>query len=78
MIFNRAGAPALIAPGAFLWITFVVQAGYSFPSGMSRNLRHWSSGGLHRVPRDKAAARLDHMRLRTRQERGPSGAAIHG
>jgi basic amino acid/polyamine antiporter, APA family len=26
-------AMALIAPGAFLWITFVVQAGYSFPSG---------------------------------------------
>ncbi len=24
---------ALIAPGAFLWITFVVQAGYSYPSG---------------------------------------------
>jgi basic amino acid/polyamine antiporter, APA family len=28
-------AMALIAPGAFLWITFVVQAGYSYPSGMS-------------------------------------------
>jgi amino acid transporter len=28
-------AMALIAPGAFLWITFVVQAGYSFPAGMS-------------------------------------------
>jgi basic amino acid/polyamine antiporter, APA family len=28
-------AMALIAPGAFLWITFVVQAGYAFPSGMS-------------------------------------------
>jgi basic amino acid/polyamine antiporter, APA family len=28
-------AMALIAPGAFLWITFVVQAGYSFPSGMA-------------------------------------------
>ena len=28
-------AMALIAPGAFLWITFVVQAGYSFPSGMT-------------------------------------------
>jgi APA family basic amino acid/polyamine antiporter len=28
-------AMALIAPGAFLWITFVVQAGYSSPSGMS-------------------------------------------
>jgi amino acid transporter len=28
-------AMALIAPGAFLWITFVVQAGYSPPSGMS-------------------------------------------
>jgi amino acid transporter len=28
-------AMALIAPGAFLWITFVVQAGYSLPSGMS-------------------------------------------
>src|SRR5271165_4667041 len=27
-------AMALIAPGAFLWITFVVQAGYSSPSGM--------------------------------------------
>jgi APA family basic amino acid/polyamine antiporter len=27
-------AMALIAPGAFLWITFVVQAGYSYPSGM--------------------------------------------
>jgi basic amino acid/polyamine antiporter, APA family len=26
-------AMALIAPGAFLWITFVVQAGYAFPSG---------------------------------------------
>src|SRR5499425_2960026 len=28
-------AMALIAPGAFLWITFVVQAGYSWPSGLS-------------------------------------------
>ncbi len=28
-------AMALIAPGAFLWITFVVQAGYANPSGMS-------------------------------------------
>jgi len=28
-------AMALIAPGAFLWITFVVQAGYASPSGMS-------------------------------------------
>jgi APA family basic amino acid/polyamine antiporter len=28
-------AMALIAPGAFLWITFVVQAGYAFPSGVS-------------------------------------------
>src|ERR1700689_3217338 len=28
-------AMALIAPGAFLWITFVVQAGYSTPSGMA-------------------------------------------
>ena len=28
-------AMALIAPGAFLWITFVVQAGYSYPSGIS-------------------------------------------
>src|SRR5579864_5395494 len=28
-------AMALIAPGAFLWITMVQQAGYSFPSGMS-------------------------------------------
>ena len=28
-------AMALIAPGAFLWITFVVQAGYAFPSGLS-------------------------------------------
>jgi basic amino acid/polyamine antiporter, APA family len=28
-------AMALIAPGAFLWITYVVQAGYSYPSGMS-------------------------------------------
>jgi basic amino acid/polyamine antiporter, APA family len=28
-------AMALIAPGAFLWITFVVQAGYSFPSGIT-------------------------------------------
>ena len=27
-------AMALIAPGAFLWITFVVQAGYAYPSGM--------------------------------------------
>ncbi|HEV3111911.1 MAG TPA: APC family permease [Candidatus Binataceae bacterium] len=28
-------AMALIAPGAFLWITFVVQAGYSYPAGMA-------------------------------------------
>src|SRR5215468_4707666 len=28
-------AMALIAPGAFLWITFVVQAGYAFPSGIT-------------------------------------------
>ncbi|HUA35293.1 MAG TPA: APC family permease [Candidatus Binataceae bacterium] len=28
-------AMALIAPGAFLWITFVIQAGYAFPSGMA-------------------------------------------
>lgn len=28
-------AMALIAPGAFLWITFVIQAGYVFPSGLS-------------------------------------------
>lgn len=28
-------AMALIAPGAFLWITFVIQAGYAFPSGFS-------------------------------------------
>src|SRR3984893_9290636 len=28
-------AMALIAPGAFLWITFVLQAGYVFPSGLS-------------------------------------------
>ena len=28
-------AMALIAPGAFLWITFVVQAGYAFPSGIA-------------------------------------------
>jgi len=28
-------AMALIAPGAFLWITFAVQAGYVFPSGLS-------------------------------------------
>jgi amino acid transporter len=28
-------AMALIAPGAFLWITFVIQAGYAFPSGMT-------------------------------------------
>ncbi|HUY28289.1 MAG TPA: hypothetical protein VMV27_12800, partial [Candidatus Binataceae bacterium] len=28
-------AMALIAPGAFLWITFVLQAGYAFPSGMA-------------------------------------------
>jgi len=28
-------AMALIAPGAFLWITFVLQAGYVFPSGMA-------------------------------------------
>src|SRR5580700_4423895 len=28
-------AMALIAPGAFLWITFVVQAGYVFPSAMA-------------------------------------------
>src|SRR5258708_33752313 len=28
-------AMALIAPGAFLWITFVQQGGYAFPSGMA-------------------------------------------
>src|SRR5271163_614699 len=28
-------AMALIAPGAFLWITFVLQAGFVFPSGMA-------------------------------------------
>src|SRR6201984_1436860 len=28
-------AMALIAPGAFLWITFVIQAGYVFPSARS-------------------------------------------
>src|SRR5579885_3131526 len=28
-------AMALIAPGAFLWITFVIQAGYVFPSALS-------------------------------------------
>jgi len=28
-------AMALIAPGAFLWITFVLQAGYVFPSGLT-------------------------------------------
>src|ERR1700758_2240962 len=28
-------AMALIAPGAFLWITFVLQAGYVFPSGIT-------------------------------------------
>src|SRR5260370_7295794 len=28
-------AMALIAPGAFLWITFVVQAGYAYPSGVA-------------------------------------------
>ncbi|HUK22268.1 MAG TPA: APC family permease [Gemmatimonadales bacterium] len=28
-------AMALIAPGAFLWITFAVQAGYAFPSGVA-------------------------------------------
>jgi len=28
-------AMALIAPGAFLWITFVIQAGYVFPSGLA-------------------------------------------
>ncbi|HEV3112509.1 MAG TPA: APC family permease [Candidatus Binataceae bacterium] len=28
-------AMALIAPGAFLWITFVVQAGYAYPSGIA-------------------------------------------
>jgi APA family basic amino acid/polyamine antiporter len=28
-------AMALIAPGAFLWITFVVQAGYVMPSGLA-------------------------------------------
>src|SRR6266852_9483961 len=28
-------AMALIAPGAFLWITFVIQAGYVYPSGMA-------------------------------------------
>src|SRR5882672_8531473 len=28
-------AMALIAPGAFLWITFFAQAGYAFPSGLA-------------------------------------------
>src|SRR5215467_8458376 len=28
-------AMALIAPGAFLWITFVIQAGYAYPSGFA-------------------------------------------
>jgi APA family basic amino acid/polyamine antiporter len=28
-------AMALIAPGAFLWITFVIQGGYVFPSGLA-------------------------------------------
>src|SRR5882762_1758895 len=28
-------AMALIAPGAFLWITFVLQGGYVFPSGLA-------------------------------------------
>jgi amino acid transporter len=28
-------AMALIAPGAFLWITFVIQAGYVYPSAMA-------------------------------------------
>jgi len=28
-------AMALIAPGAFLWITFVQQAGYAYPSGLA-------------------------------------------
>src|ERR1700724_1989402 len=28
-------AMAMIAPGAFLWITFVVQAGYAYPSGVA-------------------------------------------
>ncbi|MBV8056930.1 MAG: APC family permease, partial [Deltaproteobacteria bacterium] len=28
-------AMALIAPGAFLWITFVIQAGYVFPSALA-------------------------------------------
>ena len=28
-------AVALIAPGAFFWITFVIQAGYIYPSGMA-------------------------------------------
>ncbi len=28
-------AMALIAPGAFLWITFVIQAGYAYPSGLA-------------------------------------------
>jgi len=28
-------AMALIAPGAFLWITFVLQAGYVYPSGLA-------------------------------------------
>src|SRR5208283_5423331 len=28
-------AMALIAPGAFLWITFVLQAGQAYPSGMA-------------------------------------------
>src|ERR1700682_5390227 len=32
---DTVNAMALIAPGAFLWITFVQQAGYAFPSGMA-------------------------------------------
>ena len=35
-------AMALIAPGAFLWITFVVQAGYAYPSGMGM----WAESSL--------------------------------
>jgi hypothetical protein len=37
-----------------------------------------SEGRGESLTRDKAAVRLDYMRLRAGSERGPSGAAIRG
>src|ERR1039458_2573239 len=45
-------AMALIAPGAFLWITFVQQAGYAFPSGMAMGAGECSVAG-HRDGADR-------------------------